>query len=190
MDETQSTLHNLSDEALVPLAKAGDSEAMAELIGRMTPMVYGKASSFRKGKGAEFQDLTQEGMIGFLNALYAYDPAGGASFRTFADVCVANRLRNVVRTRPGMANTQTLSIETSGLPSSELGAPPQDPQDIITGKDQFSSLMKSLTVLEREVAFRFAAGESYDEIAAALSVTKKAVDNALQRIRKKLKNSL
>ena len=87
-----------NDEKLVQLACEGDNDAMAKLISSIMPLVQARAAAF-KGKNLEVEDLTQEGMLGFLSAVYSYKPGGEASFRTYAATCINNRIISAVRSQ-------------------------------------------------------------------------------------------
>ena len=86
----------ISDEILVVKAQSGEADSVSELVVRYTPMITAAAARL---KGVmELEDLVQEGMIGFLEALTHYREGQGTQFRTYAGICVQNRLKNAVKT--------------------------------------------------------------------------------------------
>ena len=175
------------DEALAALAAQGNDAAMAELIRRIMPLARAKATAYR-GFAIPQEDLLQEGMLGFLNAVSRYEPNHGTSFRCFAAVCIQNRIVSALRAHTSGKHAPLNTSVTLADADGAQGA--NDPQDIISAKEEAAHLMSfladSLSDLERKVLTLFLGGESYNSIASTLQTTPKAVDNALQRIRTKL----
>jgi len=185
---------SVSDESFVLAARSGDDGAMAALIVRMAPVVKARVAGVRNAagfrhSGAETDDLTQEGMIGLLSAVRSFDPARGVMFRTYASACISNRIISAVRksARETPVTGEPLSIDGTGDPR-DLSA---DPESIVIGRDEANRLIRildeRLSELERSVMYAYLSGGSYRKIADELSLTPKDVDNALQRIRKKLR---
>jgi len=179
------------DERLVALAGKGDSEAVAELLARFLPLVRIKASSF-KLDGLESEDLAQEGLLGLLNAIYSYKSENGVLFATYASACVRNRMVSAARSHMAKRN---LPLNFS-LPFDDivnLGSVEDDPQEILAAKEETARLLEiinfKLSGFEKSVLKRYLTGESYEQIAKALDTNAKAVDNALQRIKKKMKST-
>lgn len=182
-----------ADEHLVVDAKSGDDEAMAILVTRMLPLIRRTASGFRTFCGIDAEDLMQEGLIGLLCAVRSFDNRKAASFRTYAGVCISNSIRSAVRkTRNSGVIPDKIKVsieEAVSLRSDTL----DDPQDIIVGIEEASrlreSMDKQLSGTELSVLKLYLLGDSYSVIAEKLSLPNgKSVDNALQRIRKKLKS--
>jgi RNA polymerase sporulation-specific sigma factor len=86
----------VDDTVLIAKAQAGDHEAFTVLLSRYKPLVRSRASSMFIA-GSDHEDVVQEGMIGLFKAVRDFDPARGASFRTFASQCVTAQIRNAVR---------------------------------------------------------------------------------------------
>ncbi|MDR1463929.1 MAG: sigma-70 family RNA polymerase sigma factor [Oscillospiraceae bacterium] len=188
MPEEQTLLTHGSDETLAQLAQAGNAEAFALLIARTVPLAQARAAQFfSAGRGAAqtAEDLAQEGMLGALSAVTTFRPEKGASFRTYASACINNRILSALRRGRSEA---TVPLPEEDLPARGADA---DPQDIFSMMEETHRVMEAirlrLTDLERGVAEAYLAGERYDQIAARLQVTPKAVDNAIQRVRRKLK---
>lgn len=192
-DADRSSLSGCSDGRLAELVKQGDSEAFAELTARYMVLVRTRAQSLRGGC-AEREDFCQEGLVGLLNAARTYDPANGASFRTYAGVCISNRMIMAYRAAAGrkndpLRNFVSLSDEgADGYPASDGGS---DPEALLADRESFEAMCRKveslLTPLELRVLRLYLGGGSYGEIARALSVPPKAADNALQRARLKLR---
>jgi len=181
-----------SDESLVTLACTGDKNAMAELISGILPLVKAKAAAFA-GESLEAEDLAQEGMLGFLSAVYSYKAGGEASFRTYAATCINNRIISAIRTQLGKKNVPlnfSIPFEDDELADGNPGA---DPQNIVTAQEETARLLGilnfKLSKFEKSVIMLYLAGNSYEQTAEALHTTVKAVDNALHRAKKKLKST-
>ena len=174
---------SMTDEAVVKLVHDGDDSAAAVLIVRLAPAVKAIAARF---SGEETEDLSQEGMIGLLSAIKSYESSKGATFRTYACTCAANRIITAVR-----KSSRAVETVSDDAITETAQADGSDPQNIVIGIDEADRLLdllrKSLSDFERDVLTLYLSGESYRSIAAKLSTGEKAIDNAMQRIRKKLK---
>jgi len=126
-----------------------------------------------------------------LRAVSCYMPGRGTSVRTFVSVCVNNYVTSALRRYNKRDRAAEVELAESDLPP---GAETTDPQDLYSAKETVRQIMEviqtELTELERSVMEAYLAGEHYDAIAQRLHITIKAVDNALQRVRKKLKGFL
>jgi len=175
----------LCEEALALQAAQGDDTAMAELIRCIMPLARAKAAVYSGLRIGE-EDLLQEGMLGFLNAVRSFEASREVSFRNYAAVCIQNRILSAVRSQ---ASGKHAALNTA-LPLTEILLAADDPQDIFSAREDAAALQdflqQQLSDLERSVALLFLAGERYGQIAQTLGVSNKAVDNALQRVRKKL----
>ncbi len=182
------------DRELVSKALSGDDEAMAALIAVAMPIARAKAHALEaKNSRLSGEDLVQEGMLGFLRALETYSPEKNAAFRTYVDVCIGNRMRTAVK---ASFNFKNLSL-TSALPIPEDDREPVslalDPQEILASRDKVAKLNaflndeSRLSGLEIGVVKLRMSGKSYSETAKLLGISTKAVDNALQRVKKKLR---
>ena len=183
---------NLSDEKLAVLAASGDDEAMAHLISAVTPIARAKASGFANARISN-EDLMQEGMLGFLDAVKSFDPSKGVPFRAFAETCINNRIISAVRKNfnsknAALSNAVSFEAETADI------AADSDPADIVSDKfetEYLSELLSSgLSDFEKKVIGLRLQSKSYAEIAEKLGTTEKSVDNALQRIKSKMLRKL
>jgi len=181
---------SFSDAELVRLYREGNENAFRQLVNRYFLIVKKMAADYAV-QGAETEDLTQEGLIALHQAVQRYDESAGAGFKTFADVCIRNRMRSVIRrefTQKSRANRHTSSIEDAGEMPSALD---DNPEDAIIGKENLRQLEEylrdHLTPAENNVLSCYLSGMSYDAIAKKLGISRKSCDNAMQRVRKKLK---
>jgi RNA polymerase sporulation-specific sigma factor len=122
--------------------------------------------------------MLQEGLIALYSAVESFDPAKGAKFRTYACVCIKNRLLSFIKTEPGASDT----LEEDTVPS---------PENIFIEKETEKTLFESLrrVLSEREFAVLSLRidGYSYADIALTLNLTQKSIDNTMSRIRGKLR---
>ena len=187
------------DETLCVLAASGDRKAEEALVVRYNRLVRICARPYFLA-GGDSEDLIQEGMVGLLAAIREYDPDKAAAFRTYAEVCIKNRLFSVIKAAARDKHiplNHSVSLETplfggTGDPSA-LGAPDgqgTDPEEILLSREAFrerlEALMGQLSGFEAGVLRLYLNGLSYREIAAELGKPLKSVDNAVQRIRRKL----
>ena len=146
--------------------------------------------------GGDSEDLIQEGMLGLLSAIREYDVGKGASFRTYARTCIQNRIKSAVRSSQRMKNAplndgvsldDVLSDESQALGTHYYQRSPEE-QVLAreTEKEFVSTYSRCLSKLEAKILWLYLDGLSYGEIAAVTERDVKAVDNAVQRIRRKL----
>ncbi len=189
-------LCRLSDEEVVDLANSGDKAALDHIIVRYRNYVYAKANTYFLA-GAEKEDVIQEGMIGLYKAVRRFTPEAGSSFMHFAGICICAQIITAVK-----ASTRKKHIPlncyvpiddengSSGEVVYDLVADEQNPEDIVIGQENLSVLEykinQVLSKLELQVFGYYVAGMSYDEIAALAGKPRKSIDNALQRIKRKL----
>ncbi len=182
---------NLSDEELAKRVSLGEQKAFSELSKRFDAMIKSASSSVSVDV-SEKEDLYQEGLIGLYKAALAYDKERGASFSTFARLCVKHNIYSSIRVYFSKKNE---SVRISS-PLDEVLV--QQCPDLYTEPEKFliekenakllnQSVTTSLSEYERRVFKLFLKGLSYEDIACELSATAKSVDNAIQRIRGKLK---
>lgn len=139
----------------------------------------------------EPEDLAQEGMFGFLAAVHGFDEKSGVPFRSYAGVCIANRIRSAVRAGARLKNIPLNSYISLSDDSVMLSETQPNPEDLVIARDEavrLDDLMaRRLSKFERSVIQLYLGGRSYEDIAARLGSTAKSVDNALQRVRRKLR---
>jgi RNA polymerase sporulation-specific sigma factor len=180
MDKNEST----------PSFRMGDEEALVEQYGRLVRM-YARPYFLA---GGDSEDLIQDGMLGLLSAIRTFDPSCGVRFETYAGACIRNRIITAVKSAARFKNVPLndyVPLESTRLEKDGPGAAYQrDPEELFIAREQASaatkSLYDSLSKFEAEVLGLYLEGFSYDEIAEKVNKSPKSVDNAVQRIRKKL----
>ncbi len=179
-----------AEQNILERVRQKDDAAFAALLEHFMPMIRQETSRFRQS-GADEDDLAQEAALGLFSAARAYADDRGASFATFARVCVRRRLINAVR-----AVVSEEIPHESPFTASETEAElfSLSPDKFLLEREEEAALLERLKTLlsdtEYQVLILHMASYSYNEIAQVLQMTPKAVDNALQRIRRKLKNAL
>lgn len=184
-DYSETALSQMSDEELAELCRS-DNTAFPYLAARFTRLVLTKAYSFALKYPVDSDDMLQEGMLALLKAAETYDKSKGASFATYADVCISNKMRNTAAKR--IPETDEINDEE------DYGQPNPTPEDILIEREKmkelFDTISSVLSQKEWEIFRMFLDGCSYSEIASQLKITEKSVDNALMRTRRKLKAAL
>ncbi|MBE6768377.1 MAG: sigma-70 family RNA polymerase sigma factor [Ruminococcaceae bacterium] len=175
------------EHELALLARAGDERAFTLLVALCEPMLRAQVARFRF-PAAEVEDMQQEGLLGLLSAVRTFDPLREVSFRTYASACVRNRLLSILRRRAARA-TEVPVEDVSAV--ADVATLVIDPAATMQEKEDaahtLSRVREMLTEREYAVFLRYLDGDAYTEIAAQLHMTPKAVDNALQRARAKLR---
>ena len=200
INEAQMTAYTaLPDESLSDLARRGDRDAEEILVKRYNRLVRQLARPFYLA-GGDSDDLIQEGMIGLICAVREYDGQRAASFRTFAEICIRNRLYSAVRAAARDKHTplnQSVPLEMPFFDgqSSCFGAMAgENPEDLIIGRervqDALSDVRKQLSDFEAKILGYYLDGLTIREMAKAVSRSPKSVDNAVQRIRRKAARQL
>jgi RNA polymerase sporulation-specific sigma factor len=189
------------DRMLVSRARAGDGAAMDRLIDRYRGFVRMKASAYFLA-GGEPEDLIQEGLIGLYKAVRDYRHDREASFRSFAELCVTRQIITAIKTaarnKHVPLNTYvSFSVSRAGSGDQETsladvlpGDPVSDPITQAISSEELESLVgclgRVLSPLEGRVLAMYLEGRSYEEVAERLTCTPKTVDNALQRVKRKV----
>lgn len=196
----KNSKNELEDERLVALSKLQDEEAFAQLFSRYLPLIQKKALRYA-GAGLDSDDLYQEGTIGFLNAVRHYQPGGGASFKTYVSLCVDRKMLSVLK---GLSRQKNLPARLAvSIDQPVKGRPLEsflpydtviDPEERLIDQESYWSVLcmmdKVLSDLEHRVFQLYLSGRSYQEISVGLELSEKTVDNALQRIRRKLRKAV
>lgn len=195
MNEADIDFESLSNEQLVILAKDGNETSVCVLIKRMSDVIT-KSISLYIDNTLESDDMEQEAKIALLNAVKYYDSRRNSSFRTFAAVCINNRLLNFIKSKNSkkmIFQSGFSELKNSDYESNE-GSESSNPENIFICKEQYDLLGKMienlLSGLEYSVFECILEGMTYEETAKKLDLNFKSVDNAMQRVRKKLKDIL
>lgn len=176
----------LSDDQLVSLACTENEEAFASLVSRYSSMLHRLSVQYSGTSPLDAEDLAQEGVLGLLSAVRTYRSGGEASFSTYACTCMRNRILSAVRRAQG---TPPLLNNPDESPVADTVSA-DTPEALLVRREELESLRahlrSALTELEYRVLMHYLGAYSYEEIAASLGISRKAVDNALQRLRRKL----
>lgn len=184
-----------SDEMLCTLASLGNRIAEEVLVARYNRLVRICARPFFLA-GGDREDLIQEGMFGLLKAIRQFNPARTISFYTFAEICIRNRVRSAVtaaaRGKHAPLN-DSISMEATFLfdQKFKFSHPTQgSPEELLIDREEYWMLLKilkdQLSGFEAVVLKLYLRGLSYQEIASQIHRPRKSVDNAVQRIRRKV----
>lgn len=200
----QIALERLTDEEIVDLAKHGDVEGLEYLINKYKNFVRAKARTYFL-IGADREDIIQEGMIGLYKAIRDYRVDRQASFRAFAEVCVTRQIITAIKTATRQKHIPLNSYVSLNKPvfdeESErtlaevvTTGKASNPEDLFINQENLmdieSTMHRILSPLEQRVVNLYLEGKSYVEIADQLDRHVKSVDNALQRVKRKLEQYL
>jgi RNA polymerase sporulation-specific sigma factor len=194
----------LIDEELVELAKAGDATAQEYLINKYKNFVRAKARSYFL-IGADREDIIQEGMIGLYKAIRDFRGDKLSSFRAFAELCITRQIITAIKTATRQKHIPLNSYISLNKPIYDedsdrtlldviSGSKITDPEELIISREEFDDIEEKmgeiLSSLEWEVLMAYLEGKSYQEIALDLQRHVKSIDNALQRVKRKLERYL
>ncbi len=201
-----SDLNVLTDESIVKMAQEGSGTAYEYLIDKYKELAKIKSKTYYIA-GGDNEDVIQEGMIGIFKAIRDFDEEKDASFRTFAELCITRQITNAIKG----ANRQKHQILNESVPlhmgsaDSESGegafaehvasnSPDADPESMMLMKEVVDYLKENdrdiFSPLESKVWNEMLKGKTYREIAVELRRPTKAIDNAMQRIKKKIESQL
>ena len=195
----------LTDDDLVMAARGGNDAALCELLNKYRAFARVKARSYFL-VGADREDIVQEGMIGLYKAIRDFNPELETSFRAFAELCVTRQIITAIKTatrqkhgplnnyvsfeRPMGSDDDGDRVLGDVLPTVAIS----DPADLVISAERIRALQahfdEVLSDLETEVLRLYVEGKSYQEIAERLQRHVKSIDNALQRIKRKLEGHL
>jgi RNA polymerase sporulation-specific sigma factor len=196
--------HEVTDEALVERARSGDDVALESLLGRYRHYARAKARSYFLA-GADKEDIVQEGMIGLYKAIRDFEAARNIAFRSFAELCMTRQIITAIKTATRQKHVPLNSYVSLNRPASDedgdrtladslTGDAIADPAELVISAEEVADLRSSmgrlLSSLETEVLHLYMEGKSYQEIGALLGRHVKSIDNALQRIKKKVEGHL
>ena len=191
----------LCDEELVTLSQNGDDAALDFLLKKYRTAVLKRARTYFL-IGADHEDIVQEGMIGLFKAVRDYDIKKEAGFRGFAELCITRQMITAIKTATRQKHLPLNTYISLNRPLYDeefeitlmdvLGeeAKVVNPEEIMINREQFEDLEKRLQKIlsgfERSVLSFYLQGKSYQEIGQHLGKDAKSIDNALQRIKKKI----
>jgi len=196
-------LLQLSDDALVARYREGDGQALQSLLERYRCFAKAKSRAYFLA-GADGEDIEQEGMIGLFKAVRDFRPDRRASFRAFAELCITRQIITAVKMATRQKHQPLNRYVSISGPQREVGERAvEDLRDDVGGSDPAEQVVSSerlrdmqarmdqvLSDLEVEVLRLYVDGSSYHEIGQQLGRQVKSIDNALQRIKRKLESHL
>ncbi|WP_373894580.1 RNA polymerase sporulation sigma factor SigH [Virgibacillus natechei] len=200
LEVDHKSLKMLDDDGVLKLIHQGNSHALDFLIHKYRSFVWAKAHTYFI-IGADKEDITQEGMIGLYKAIRDYDGDKLSSFKAFAELCVTRQIITAIKTATRQKHIPLNSYVSLDKPIydeesdrtlmdvlAESGA--VDPQELLINREKLGDmefkLSELLSEFERDVLHLYLDGQSYQEISVTLKRHVKSVDNALQRVKRKL----
>ena len=195
---------NISDKELIELSRSGNGYATEFLLEKYRNFVRARSRTYFL-IGADREDIIQEGMIGLYKAIRDYKPDAQASFKSFAELCITRQIITAIKTATLQKHIPLNSYISLSKPIYDdenerilLDVVNErkkiDPEEIMINKERFKLLEKKLSQilskLEWKVLANYLDGKSYSEIAASVNKSEKSIDNALQRIKKKIEKNI
>ena len=201
IDETAPSQYDgMSDEDVAMLAQRANEPALEYLLGKYKNFVRSKARSYFL-IGAGHEDIVQEGMIGLFKAVRDYKPDKLSTFRAFAELCITRQIITAIKTATRQKHIPLNSYVSLNKPVYDeesdrtlldliTGHRVTNPEDLVIGREEFikmeSQIGGMLSPLEMEVLSAYLGGKSYQQIAENLNRHVKSIDNALQRVKRKM----
>lgn len=197
-------LHDRSDEEIVKLAKDGDEFATEYLISKYKNFVRVKAKSYFL-VGADREDIIQEGMIGLYKSIRDFRADKLSSFRAFAELCITRQIITAIKTATRQKHIPLNSYISLNKPIYDedsdrtmldilSGTKVTDPEEVFISHelsgDLRDKIQQNLSELESQVLMSYLEGKSYQEMAKELNRHVKSIDNALQRVKRKIEKTL
>jgi len=191
---------SVADEEIVRMAQGGDGAALEHLLNKYKNFVRTKARSYFLS-GADHEDIVQEGMIGLYKAIRDFKPEKLSSFRAFAELCVTRQIITAIKTATRQKHIPLNSYVSLNKPLYDEESDrtlldvisedvPSDPETMLIDREDLSFIEgrigEMLSDLEKRVLVLYMDGKSYVEISEEMGRHVKSVDNALQRIKRKL----
>ncbi|WP_423828298.1 RNA polymerase sporulation sigma factor SigH [Sporotomaculum syntrophicum] len=202
--DTSSDFQLMIDEDIVEFARDGDEVALEYLINKYKNFVRAKARSYFL-IGADREDIIQEGMIGLYKAIRDFRMDKLSSFRAFAELCITRQIITAIKTATRQKHIPLNSYVSLNKPIYDedsdrtlldviSGSKISDPEELIISREEFDDIEEKmgeiLSSLEWKVLMSYLEGKSYQEIAEDLKRHVKSIDNALQRVKRKLERYL
>jgi RNA polymerase sporulation-specific sigma factor len=193
-------LNRLDDEGIVQLIHQGSSRALDYLIHKYRNFVRAKARTYFL-IGADKEDIVQEGMIGLYKAIRDYDGEKLSSFKAFAELCVTRQIITAIKTATRQKHIPLNSYVSLDKPIYDeetdrtlldviAGSKSIDPQELLINQEKYGDmemkLSELLSELEKKVLRLYLDGKTYQEMSVDLKRHVKSIDNALQRVKRKL----
>ena len=202
--ETPAGYQDLADEDVVALCRTGDAVAVEYLLNKYKNFVRSKARSYFL-IGADHEDIVQEGMIGLYKAIRDFRPEKLSSFRAFAELCITRQIITAIKTATRQKHIPLNSYVSLNKPLYDEESDrtlldvcaeghSTNPEELLISQEDLRGIHQKidevLSSLEQEVLAAYLDGKSYQEIADMLGRHVKSIDNALQRVKRKLEKYL
>ncbi len=197
---TKFEQETFDEELIVELARQGDPKAQELLIRKYKNFVRSKARAYFL-IGADKEDIVQEGMIGLFKAMRDYQPDKVASFRSFAELCIKRQIITAIKTATRQKHIPLNSYVSLNKPIFDeesdrtlydlmMNSKELNPEHLLIKREELDLIEEKmgevLSELERKVLSAYLEGKSYQEISVEMNKHIKSIDNALQRVKKKL----
>lgn len=195
---------DLYDEEIVDLVRSGDSDALEYLINKYKNFVRAKARSYFL-IGADREDIVQEGMIGLYKSIRDFRGDKLSSFKAFAELCITRQIITAIKTATRQKHIPLNSYVSLDKPIYDedsdrtlldiiCSTRVTDPEELLINREEYDDIedkmSEILSDLEQQVLMLYLDGRSYQEIAVDLRRHVKSIDNALQRVKRKLEKYL
>lgn len=192
----------LADDEVVKKAKSGNEYALEFLLNKYKNFVKSRSRPYFL-IGADREDIIQEGMIGLYKAIRDYDAEKFSNFRAFAEMCVTRQIITAIKTATRQKHMPLNSYVSLSHPVFDDESDKTlldtisessclDPEEIFINKENFNYIGEKISSIlsqkERDILMLYLQGKSYQEMASELDITNKSIDNALQRVKRKLEN--
>ncbi|MBU8908635.1 RNA polymerase sporulation sigma factor SigH [Desertibacillus haloalkaliphilus] len=199
-EKVHPNFEQIEDEHIVDRVREGDSAALEYLINKYKNFVRAKARSYFL-IGADHEDIVQEGMIGLYKAIRDFKGDKLSSFKAFAELCITRQIITAIKTATRQKHIPLNSYVSLDKPLYDeesdrtlldviCGTKVTDPEELIINQEEFddieTKMSEILSDLERKVLRLYLDGRSYQEISVDLNRHVKSIDNALQRVKRKL----
>jgi RNA polymerase sporulation-specific sigma factor len=193
-----------NDEDLIQYIKSGDEQAQEYILNKYKPLVKAKSRAYFL-IGADREDIIQEGMIGLYKAIRDYKEEKNSSFRGFAELCINRQIITAIKTATRQKHVPLNTYVSLNKPIFENESESTyidiiqegevlNPETLFIGRESRSfiesQIIKNLSRFETKVLFLYLQGRSYFEIAQVIDKSEKSIDNALQRVKKKIEKCL
>ncbi len=200
----KSDFVNMTDDQVIRLAKADDRRALEYILEKYKNFVKSRSRPYFL-IGADREDIIQEGMIGLYKAIRDYDGDKFTNFRAFAEMCITRQIITAIKTATRQKHMPLNSYISLSHPVFEEDSDKTlldtiseqsclDPEEIFINKEDYSLIGEKITTIlspkEREILMLYLEGKSYHEMAEELDITNKSIDNALQRVKRKLEKNI
>ncbi len=194
----------MTDDQVVKKAQCGEKEALEYILDKYKNFVKSRSRPYFL-IGADREDIIQEGMIGLYKAIRDYDTEKFSNFRSFAEMCVTRQIITAIKTATRQKHMPLNSYVSLSHPVFDEDSDKTlldtisehsclDPEEIFINKEDYNSIGEKITSLlspkEGLILTLYLQGKSYQEIASELDINNKSIDNALQRVKRKLEKNI